>query len=314
MQNHTEAVIRDLWAYADRYHRGELDGGKRQRRPPVFERQYASKNVLVPPNGTRADDIRAAIPNWQRHIWFRSMRSSQALTQSVFAAIRELGLQGLLRNLPAECGRPAFFDAGQDWVLSFEHETSGFNEPRPTNVDVLLSSPAQRVAIECKFLEDEFGTCSRTDKRTYSDPQKHCDGNYRLQNGRRHRCALAEIGIQYWEHLPTLFDWSPDRDHEPCPFGATYQLARNSLAATITVEGDIKPSTGHVLIVYDARNPAFRAGGKAARQWQQVIGACLHQGLFRLLSWQSLLASIADAPELSYLIDNLGEKYGLEAA
>ena len=43
-----------------------------------------------------------------------------------------------------------------------------------------------------------------------------------------------------------------------------------------------------------------------------MVGASLHQGLFRLLSWQSLLATLVNAPELAYLIDGLGEKYGLE--
>ena len=312
MENYTEAVTRKLWRYANRHHDGEFDGGNRQQRPPVFARRFASKNVLVPRNGTKADDIRAAIPISQRHIWFRSMRSSQALAQSVLAAIPAFGRLDLLEGMAAECGRPAFFDDQQDWMMSFEHEVGGLNEPRPTNVDVLLSRLGQRVAIECKFLEDEFGTCSRTDKKKYPDPKKHCDGNYRFQNGRRHRCALAEIGIRYWQHLPHLFDWSSDRDHEPCPFGATYQLARNALAATITMEGGLKPTGGHVLVVYDTRNPAFQGGGKADRQWRSAVGACLHQGLFRRLSWQSLLAGLADAPELAYLIDSLGEKYGLE--
>ena len=312
MQNHTEAVIRTLWTYADRHHDGELDGGKGQRRPPVFARGFESKNVLAPPSRTRAAEIRAAIPVWQHHSWFRSMRSSQALAQSVFAAIRAFDRLDLLDGMSAECGRPAFFDDQQGWMMSFEHEVSGLNEPRPTTVDVMLSRPGQRVAIECKFLEDEFGTCSRTDKNAYPDPKKHCDGNYRFQNGRSHRCALAEIGIQYWEHLPHLFDWSPDRDHEPCPFGATYQLARNALAATITTEGSLKPDGGHVLVVYDARNPAFQGGGKAEGQWGSAVGACLHQGLLRRLSWQRLLTSLAGGPEFAYLVDSLGEKYGLE--
>ena len=312
MQDYTEAVIRKLWAYADRYHCGELDGGKRQQRPPVFASRFASNNILVPPDGTKADDIRAAIPTRQRHKWFRSMKSSQALTQSIFAAIREFDRLDLLKDLAAECGRPAFFDYQEDWALKFEYEVRGLKEPRPTNVDVLLSSPSQRVAIECKFLEDGFGTCSRTDRRKYPDPKKHCDGNYRFQNGRSHRCALAEIGIRYWEHLPHLFNWPSDRDHEPCPFQATYQLARNSLAATITKKGALRTTGGHVLVMYDARSPAFQGGGKADEQWESVVRACLHEGLFRRLSWQRLLAPLAAAPELAYLIDGLREKYCLE--
>ena len=111
-----------------------------------------------------------------------------------------------------------------------------------------------------------------------------------------------------------MFNWSADRDHEPCPFGATYQLARNALAATITTDGSGKADRGHVLVLYDARNPAFLGGGRAARQWQLVGDASLHQGLFRQLSWQSLLTSLVNAVELAYLAyRRLGGKVWLGA-
>ena len=309
---HRDLVVRALWQYADRHREGELDGGDRPGRPPVLAREFATNNVLVPTDHKRADDIRAAIPISKHHRWFRSMTSSQALTQSVFAAVREFGRLDLLEGLASESGQPAFFDDTRDWVVSFEHDVSGLNEPRPTSVDVLLSRPGQRVAIECKFLEDQFGICSRTNIRAYPDPKNHCDGNYRLQSGRSHRCALTEIGIRYWDLLPHLFDWPSHRDHEPCPFGATYQLARNALAATVTPDGRLNASGGHVLVMYDDRNPAFRPGGKAHRRWQLVEDACAHQGLFRLLTWQRLLISLARAPELKYLVIAVREKYGLK--
>ena len=50
--------------------------------------------------------------------------------------------------------------------------------------------------------------------------------------------------------------------------------------------------------------PVIRAG--------VVVRASIHQALFRLLSWQSLLAALVNAPELAYLIDGLEEKYGLK--
>ena len=68
-----------------------------------------------------------------------------------------------------------------------------------------------------------------------------------------------------------------------------------------------------MLVVYDERNPAFRPSGKADMQWQNVVGASLHKDLFRRLSWQRLLTSLVSVPEFAYLIDGLGEKYGLEA-
>lgn len=68
-------------------------------------------------------------------------------------------------------------------------------EPRPTSIDVPLSGLGKRVAIECKFMERDFGRCSRPAQ----DPghPTYCDENYRVQGGRCQRCALTEIGIRY---------------------------------------------------------------------------------------------------------------------
>ena len=159
-------------------------------------------------------------------------------------------------------------------------------------------------------MEDEFGRCSRPSLKKTA--KEYCDGSYRLQGGLRHRCALTEVGIRYWDHLPRLFDWPSDRDHEPCPFGATYQLARNVLAATVMPEGELAPTGGHALVVYDARNPAFQANGMAEEQWRLAVDACLDRRLLRRLSWQSLLTSLVRAPELAYLVEGLAEKYGLK--
>ena len=111
---------------------------------------------------------------------------------------------------------------------------------------------------------------------------------------------------------PNLFNWPPDQDHEPCPFRGTYQLARNAIAATMIAEDTLEPASGHVLVIYDSRNPAFQPGGKADRQWQKVVGDSYRQGLFRRLRWQTLLGFIAKAPEFAYLVDGLCEKYGLK--
>ena len=140
--------------------------------------------------------------------------------------------------------------------------------------------------------------------------EQHCDGSYRVQRRRRERCALTEIGIRYWTYLPELFDWAADRDLRPCPFSEVYQLARNALAATVTA-GGLDIGSGHVLVVYDARNPEYAAAGAAQRQYEAVIRACLIPGLFRRLSWQRLASAFTDAPELAYLVAGLEGKYGI---
>lgn len=310
MESYLRGIRQTLWTFADHYHVGELDCGNRHKRPPVLVEEFASRNVLVPPNGTKAKEIRSALPSSQHHLWYRSLKSSQALAQSVFGAIHVFNRFDLLEGITAECGRPAFFTDQQDWRLDFEYELSGLNEPSPTSVDVLLNRPDRRVAIECKFIEREFGTCSRP--RLPPNKTYYCDGTFRIQKERRHRCALTERDILYWEYLPHLFNWPSDRDHVPCPFESTYQLARNALAATLTPEGELNPTGGHALIVYDNRNPAFQPNGKAWTQWQDAVSDCRYQGLLRRLSWQQLLLCLADTPELAYLVDGLQEKYGLE--
>ena len=312
---YVDALVRTLWLWADKHHREELDGRHpREKGPPVLATGAASRNVLVPSQRSKADGIRAAIREGQRHRWFRSLKSSQALTQSVFGAIQAFDCLGLLQDVPAECGRPAFYEDADGWTLDLEHSLRGLGEPRPTSVDVLASGPGVRVAVECKLTEGEFGTCSRPRLRRGDEtwPEQYCNGSYTVQHRRRSRCALTEIGIRYWDHLPRLFDWPDDRDHEPCPFGETYQLARNALAATLTPDGQLGPGQGHVLVVYDARNPSFRGEAKAEQQWKAVVASCRVPGLVRRVSWQRLMAAIADTQELAYLVDGVAEKYGLE--
>lgn len=302
-------VLRTLWQWADRHCPDALDGGGREKRPPVLRRDCAAMNVIVPRDRAVRDRVLGAIPPKGRQRYFASLRSSQAMTQSLFGAIRAFGRLDLLRHVPAECGRPAFLGRHTGCTLDFEYEVRYLGEPRPTSIDVLLSGPASRVAIECKFTESEFGTCSRLGLP--KDHPEHCDGSYRVQKQRSSRCVLTEIGVRYWDHLPRLFDWPDDRDHHPCPFGDVYQLARNALAAAVTPDGELDPAGGHALVVYDARNPAFHAGGKAGRQWERALGACRVPGLLRRLSWQCLMAAFLSAPELRYLVQGMGEKYGV---
>ena len=58
--------------------------------PPVFKPEHAHRNVLLRPDAA-PDEIEAvlsAMPAGTHHKWFRSMTSSQALAQSVFANLK----------------------------------------------------------------------------------------------------------------------------------------------------------------------------------------------------------------------------------
>ena len=306
--SYKDELYAQLWSWADNEHQGRLDGGRRDGRPPVLRKGLEAENVLVAPNSSHAEEVRTAIAVRDRHRWFSSLFSSQALAQSVFANIQAYDCLDILSDVRTDCGRPAFFQDEEDWGLELEYEMKALKEPRPTSVDVLFQNFERRIAVECKFTEDEFGTCSRTTLKE-SDEQ-YCNGNYEAQHGRKERCALTEKGILYWHYLPELFDWPADKDHIPCPFSHTYQLARNALAATLSPNGKFDPHSGHLLVVYDSRNPAFQAGGAGDQQWRQALQSCRIEGLLRRVSWQKLLPPLAETQELKWLADALERKYG----
>ena len=137
------------------------------------------------------------------------------------------------------------------------------------------------------------------------DNPSYCDGTYTVQHGRRTRCALTEIGVQYWQHAPAVFNWNPDIDHSPCPLAWTYQLVRNVLAATVRKDR-VETASGHALIIYDERNPAFWPGGNARSAYDAVCTALRHPGLLRTVSWQRVI------DQLSRLVISAGSSMGLK--
>jgi hypothetical protein len=307
-----ETLDETLWSWAELNHPDELDGGRNSGRPPVLKPEFADLSLITAPDPDQAKRILRTIPRGQRHKWFRSLRSSQALAQSVFGSLAVYDQVAALAGIAAECGRPAFFTDPQGWEMVCEHKVTKLAEHRATSVDVLISRSGKQVSVECKLTEPDFGTCSRP-RLTPEDPsyeKQRCNGDYERQAGRDVRCALTGIGIRYWDYLPDLFGWSYDEDHRPCPFASTYQLARNAMAATVTPEGRVDPHQGHVLVVYDERNPAFHLGGKADLQWQAASSACLVPGQFRRISWQRLCSALGSASELAWLTEGLRIKYG----
>jgi hypothetical protein len=279
---------------------------------PVFKTEYAEKNIIMNPSATEEERKRllSLIPERKRHKWFRSMSSSQALALSFFGNLVIYGELEWLRDLKAEDGRPAFGDAElAPYNFSMEHTIGNLNEPRPTSLDAYISG-RYRVAIECKLSETGFGDCSRP--RLSQESPEFCNGSYSFQGKRKNRCALSDIGVHYWEHVPALFDWPADKNYEKCPLRHNYQLVRNVLAACAREDGIVSTSNGHALIVYDQRNPEFvgqRDGAEAFRLTH--LGLKDGQNL-RKLSWQSIAALMRRNKKLPWLMDALESKYGIK--
>lgn len=284
--------------------------------PVVFRREFSSENILVPPflDNTIRQTIIDKIPVSQRHRWFGSLQSSQALAQSIFGTIAASGRLGLLSEIVAEDGFLAFGPLFVEATLELEKSVTTLREPRPTSVDVWLEG-SYKVAVECKLSESEFGTCSRTklSPKAVNFKEQFCDGTYTKQNSRDSNCSLTEIGVSYWQYLDDLLGWSSIVEHRPCPLSSTYQLVRNLLAVCVDEHGQMHTDIGHVLTIYDERNPSMAADGYANRQWNAVHTSLKSPNLLRKLSWQSLISQWPEDRVLDWLEQELAFKFGIQS-
>ncbi|MFN3208933.1 MAG: PGN_0703 family putative restriction endonuclease [Roseovarius sp.] len=306
---HEAHLRKTWWRHAKTLHEGDLDGIERAGRPPVVSPKSPSLNLMLPRDREIASAIESEIAPTARHKHFRSFRSSQAMAQSVFGAFKSAGRLDLLSRVQAECGRPAFGKTTMETTLSMELDVQTFAEPRPTQLDVHLETNSYRVAVECKFCEIGFGTCSRVQAGRTDKPL--CNGNYSHQQGRRTRCALSEVGVSYWEFIPAIFDWNATQDMCPCPLLPTYQIVRNILAAVVDEGGAVTPSKGHALFVYDGRNPAYKIGGAADSQLRQAAAACKIPGTLRRVTWQEVVRACSGSAELTWLQETMSAKHGI---
>jgi hypothetical protein len=304
------SLLHGFWIYAERCNLvGDLDrSGPSGSRPPVFQSGNAHLNLLQNPTASPAQrlEVIRQIPRGNRHRWFGSMRSSQALAQTVFGNLKVFGFLDALNSVVSESGTALLGAAPLDVQFEYPVGHLGEHAPHQTQIDLLIATASGTpVALECKLCETEVGPCSRT-KLKRTEPE-YCDGTYTLQCTRSVRCSLTNLGISYWEHIPKLFRWNADIDLRPCPLKDTYQLVRNVLATGIDKRGSVQP--GHVVVIYDERNPAFRSGrGDVAFE---AVRAALHEPeRLRKCSWQTLVAQMRGVEALRWLSDQLHDKYG----
>ena len=285
-------------------------------RPPIFKREQASRNVLLKDAILKpvSTEVLNAIPEGKRHKWFGSMASSQALTQSVFGNLIAHGKLDCLRALMGDDAKPLFIRDSEHTSkcqLEVEVDYMGEKSRGRTSLDVLFNGN-HRIAVECKLTEPEVRSCSRPRLRP-SDPsygEQFCDGRYAVQLRRRLRCSLSEIGVRYWSYIPDLFDWSAEIDHDPCPLTSTYQLVRNLLAVCVDPTGGVRPDSGHVVMLYDERNPAFQGEGKGITAWNKVRAGLKKQSLMQKCTWQEIVTCLRADDTLDWLATGLSRKYG----
>lgn len=284
-------------------------------RPPVFVRNESWRNVIINPTASQQeiDRLLALVPEGEKHKWFGSMNSSQALAQSVLGNLFIHDSLHYLSELKDDEGMDLFGNAKiSSDNFEMEKKIDYLGEPRQTSLDGYISGDYQ-IAIECKFTEAEVGPCSRPqltpkDSNYESD---YCDGTYSVQKARKMRCSLTERGILYWRYVPQLFKWTIDSDLNPCPLNKNYQLVRNILAAGVKPDRTVSLNDGHAILIYDERNPAFQQGGNGLIAYTETRMALQEPTMLRKCSWQRVVQHIREKDILSWLTENLSLKYGL---
>jgi len=81
---------------------------------------------------------------------------------------------------------------------------------------------------------------------------------------------LTDIGVLYWKYIPQIFKWRENADLAQCPIYKNYQLVRNILSACVRKDGTVSLNNGHVVLIYDERNPSFNPGGAGFKAYEQT--------------------------------------------
>ncbi len=287
-------------------------------RPPVFTAAHADLNVVIDPaaDPSHARAVVEMIDSQERHVHFGSMASSQALAQSVFGNLAVSRNLALLCRVKDDEGRPLLDERMLSTaVFRLEEPVATLGEPTATSLDVCFRGEAYTVAFECKLTEPEVGRCSGP-QRKREDPLV-CEGAYRLQRAAvparsNERCALTSVPVKYWDYVPSIFTWPVEADMAVCPLHRNYQLVRNVLAVCVAADGAISPTNGHVVLIYDERNPAFTGGGAGDVAYRETKTALRPEygHVLRRCSWRALVEELRREPQTAWLAAELHAKYG----
>jgi hypothetical protein len=97
-----------------------------------------------------------------------------------------------------------------------------------------------------------------------------------------------------------------------CPLNRNYQLVRNVLAVCVGSNGIASPTNGHIVLIYDERNPAFTHGGAGDTAYRETKSALRpeYAHVLRRCSWQVLVGELRREPQMAWLAAELNTKYG----
>lgn len=108
MLDYKHDLIERFWEYQkERFPNWEryLEHPEKHHGKPVFQKEFEHLNVIIKPGipAFKQSELLDEIPTHQRHRWFRSMSSSQALTLSVFGNLKIFDRLHYLNQLSDDC-------------------------------------------------------------------------------------------------------------------------------------------------------------------------------------------------------------------
>jgi len=215
------------------------------------------------------------------HDFWWAAKSSQTLALTLLAAAA--------RSDPSLGWLPHAELLGRQRIGLFEVELSPgvLNErPRQTQLDFLAVGSTGVIAVEAKFSEKGFGTCSCARRSAGVCSERVLERPYWT-------VARRQLGLR--------------RREGSCALSLAYQPVRN-LAAAAAIAGAGRRAA--FVLVYDNRNPFFSGSG-AWPGWVSILhGLTAHSTTrFKALSWQELLARGPFDPSF---VEWAMEKHGLE--
>ena len=231
----------------------------------------------------------------------RHLASSRVLTISVLGTLARREDLALLGDVPCADGEPALRAAeAEGLTLALQRPLAFLYERRrPDDADVWLESPRLSLVVAGRLLERDLGPCP--------EPWRgHCNGDYLHRPGRA-PCWHSDHGARYWQYLPAVLGWAADRDHRPCPLRRPYGLVR-SLLALASCPGRRQS----LLLVHDARNPAFAPGRQIDRDLAALQATLRPPIALRRTTWQAIAAAMARSHWYADLLGWLRVKYGIE--
>jgi hypothetical protein len=191
-------------------------------------------------------------------------------------------------------------------TAEFEYDDSTvFNEDsgQPTSVDLVISGERERLFVEAKFVEKEFGGCS-----VFSGGD--CDGRNPIKYG-FDSCYLYHIGRKYWERMKEFgFTETAFASGPMCLFANYYQFFREVLLSL--------KKEGWFMLLHDERNPTFlktSKNGKMSGLWPFLMESVPAEHATRIgrVTIQQLVNAIDESGRHHDWIDDFKLKYGIES-